>query len=397
MSAAQITTDFAEIGPDKSETSFRIVGGAGNGKRISYLWDGPAAPRSKPNSTWALLAFLPLAMRAGFDLRCDEPIDEDILPQLEECMDAWALWLPKEVRPVRIIAENLVKARQPADKSAALAFSGGVDACYSLMAHKLGLIGRRTLDLQHAVLVQGFDIPVFNDRAFQASKADAEAILSEFEVPLTTVKTNWREQTVPWATSFIFALAAVMHQLHGVTSRAVISSDESYDNEVLGLGTNSITNPLMSGPSFPIEFTGAGATRTRKASVIARSAAVKRHIRVCYRQSFDGGNCGVCEKCTRTKLNFAAVGVYDIPRLGTPVRASDVRSLRISQKAVLNLFEDIRENGDWRKRTELLDAINDLVHRGLQPKKSWLSKTGSKLLASIRKRVIRLRLLMSRS
>lgn len=56
---------------------------------------------------------------------------------------------------------------------------------------------------------------------------------------------------------------------------------------------------------------GAQFTRTAKVEFLVDFPAVVNRLKVCWEGSVQHENCGVCEKCIRTRLNFVAVGKND--------------------------------------------------------------------------------------
>jgi hypothetical protein len=61
--------------------------------------------------------------------------------------------------------------------------------------------------------------------------------------------------------------------------------------------------------SYPIRTDGAELSRLEKIKLIARNKAVVDNIRVCWEGKVAGNNCGTCEKCVRTQLELAVVGI----------------------------------------------------------------------------------------
>lgn len=332
---------------------------------VFYEFTGAALPEIPRSVDFALLAMLPFAMARGQDLHLEGAVHREQLERLEECQDAFSLWHPDKFIKVAISADEELPTAVHEGRDAVIAFSGGLDASYALHAHCRNLLGRRSNTIRAGVLIHGFDVRLKQAIHFEKAKAAARASLSHYGVPLTCVRTNWTTLGAPWRQSFIFALASVMHQFQSVSSRAVIASDEAYDGEVLGWGSNSVTNPLMSFPGFPIDFTGAGVSRTLKARALAHEMPVLDHLRVCTKPLGEGENCGRCEKCIRTKLNFLAGAGLDLPRLHNRPRPDDIRALDIHHAAALALYQELLRNGDWTGLTELESAVEDLVARGV--------------------------------
>jgi hypothetical protein len=351
---------------------------------VYYDYAGDFVPSNKGLANAATIAFLPYAMQNSLDLHVEGAVDSDLLVQLEEAQDAWVRWHPSLFRPIRITAEEVRAATLATTSTAIAAFSGGLDATYAVHAHKRQLIGRRSLDIRAGVLVQGFDLPLDKPEWFDNAKQHAAAILSGYDVALITVRTNWRSLESPWEQAHIFGVASVLHQFNGAFGHAVIAADDAYDGEILGWGSNSITNQMMGGSSFPIRFTGAGRSRTEKAGIVGQEPEVLNHLRVCWEHPEGLGNCGRCEKCIRTKLNFMANGITEFPTLGPVATPQQVRKVMIMNETVLSLFRDVA-GFPWTARPEIKAALSDLIKRGIY-RPSPLKMTLRRYQKSLKKR-----------
>jgi hypothetical protein len=144
---------------------------------------------------------------------------------------------------------------------------------------------------------------------------------------------------------------------------------------------------MMGGPSFPLYFTGAGKTRTDKAGALAGERAVLEQLRVCWERPESLGNCGMCEKCIRTKLNFMAHGVTSLPALGELATPEQVRSIEVRNDAVMNLFKELAAQ-PWAGQREIKQALTDLVDRGLW-KPNRITRLLKKYRRSLQKRLPR--------
>jgi hypothetical protein len=74
---------------------------------------------------------------------------------------------------------------------------------------------------------------------------------------------------------------------------------------------NPVTDPLLSSDQFPIETFGFDHTRLEKCEDIASDQTAMAILRVCHTY-----NCGVCEKCQRTRWGMFSIGVDHPPTFG---------------------------------------------------------------------------------
>jgi hypothetical protein len=285
------------------------------------------------------LALLFLAMRNGWPLHVAGQVSRALLVNLAEFQAAWSLWVPG-YRQVEITADEEVPASGRAGTGGAVcAFSGGVDASFALLRHAKGKHPGK-LDVEAAVLVHGFDIPLREAQGFETARLNAVGMTRALGVALTTVRTNWRDIVGNWEHEFGAGMAAALALFEPIASVGVFGSDEDYGNFVVPWGSNPITNHLLSSDTFRIHTEGGGYTRTAKVAELARHPAVAERLRVCWRAT-DGQNCGVCEKCTRTALNFVA-SANAVPRgLGSTPGPAAVARLRARNKVQVSYLQDI--------------------------------------------------------
>ena len=284
------------------------------GESLPTLWyaidHGTCGRFRSLDGSFVLIALLPFAMANGYDIALVEPVSTSMLANLEEWQDAWLRTRPDLYSRVEI-RSRVAKRRpfRPRSSDAVLAFSGGLDSCYSLSAHANRTLGFRSQRLGLAVMVHGMDIPLDKPSAFAFALASANRITDSFDMPLCAVSTNWKSFSPDYEATFLAGLASVLHLFSGRFRSCVVSNDDPYGKELLGWGSTSSTNHLLGHTSFPLSTTGYGLSRTEKAAAIASNTAVTRNLRVCHAGPMTGRNCGECEKCIRTALNFLAVGV----------------------------------------------------------------------------------------
>jgi hypothetical protein len=177
-------------------------------------------------------------------------------------------------------------------------------------------------------MIHGFDIPVNRPDLFATSAEHARHILSEAHAGLSTVRTNWRDYCVDWEMAHGFGIAAILHQYHATVACGILSADEAYNEEFFPWGNSSVTNPFLSGISFPIRTCGRGYSRMFKIGEVAKLESARSHVRVCWEKLGSGLNCGVCEKCVATRLFFFVAGYGDIPAFSGQLNADIVARLR---------------------------------------------------------------------
>lgn len=119
------------------------------------------------------------------------------------------------------------------------------------------------------------------------------------------MSTNFREiSTVSWEHSHASALVSSLNNLKNIAGTCLIGSSKPYDSLGIGWGSNPVTDHLLSSGAFLIRHEGATHNRTEKVKEIADWEMGTKNLRVCWEGQLKDRNCGKCEKCVRTKLNF---------------------------------------------------------------------------------------------
>jgi hypothetical protein len=91
--------------------------------------------------------------------------------------------------------------------------------------------------------------------------------------------------------------------------KGVIASGRPYSHQLIKRGSNPLTDVMLSSDSFKIVHDGAEFTRCSKALYISSWTNGLRNLRVCWEGEEKDKNCGKCEKCVRTILNFRVNGI----------------------------------------------------------------------------------------
>ncbi|MFO1057125.1 MAG: hypothetical protein U1E53_09175 [Dongiaceae bacterium] len=341
-----------------------MVFGPGESGRLWYEIEGDVLPPPIELLDAVVPAFLFRAMRQGCALRVHGPVSTRLLANLEEFQAAWACWRPDLYRPVEILPDREVAAPPAADESAVVAFSGGLDSLFSTWRHRPGSPLPRHRALRAGILIHGFEIPLADAEGFRLAAARAGAALVSIGLPLVTIRTNWRELLcAEWTDEFGAALASCLHQLAGAAGAGIVGSDGTYHRLVLPWGSNPLTTRLLTGGAFEIVYDGAAFRRCEKAAAICAWPAALTSLRVCWEGPQPGSNCGRCEKCIRTQLNFLAVGQPVPPAFPVAASLRDIARLTVPAEAQLVGLRDVlavaRANGiaaPWTRALEIAIA-----------------------------------------
>lgn len=349
---AERLDEYLEVTMVEQSETRRLAVVRSQGEVVGDLWYEAVPPIVRPFSgatmDFAAIAMLPYAMSQRKGLRIAGPVTRSLLMNLEEFQDVWANWVPDRFGRVDVFAETILDEDSPpvqgvpkkSSRGDILAFSGGLDSAYSLIAHQTGALGMRSKPIATLAMVHGFDIPLQDEEAFAVASVKAARIGKAFGAPLQRVRTNWRAWSPQWLMTFGMGLSSVLQQFSGDHNAAIMSADVPYRKNVSYISDNPITNRFMSCDGFPLLTVGFGALRTEKAQVVGRYRLARKLLRVCWAGEDLGRNCGHCEKCVRTKLNFLAAGIGTIPALGS-LDPGEIETLTTQTPGQLRLLDDI--------------------------------------------------------
>jgi hypothetical protein len=281
---------------------------------------------------FALAAVLPHAMRSGLDVFVEGAVSAEFLTQVEELQDIWVGWKPDAYQRVKVSAAvELARPSHTADpKRAVVAFSGGVDGAYALIVHARAEMGRRTRVPALALLVHGFDVPLDKSEAFVEIESSARSMTTSMGVPLATLRTNLREICVEWSRDYAFALAAALQLFADSYSVGLAGADDGDAPPIFHLLSGAMT----------LTPVGRGVSRTARVARVAREREIAARLRVCWEGDPGARNCGRCEKCVRTKLNFA-VNELDLVCFDSGLTVSEVLALRARTVMQLGFLVEI--------------------------------------------------------
>ncbi len=305
------------------------------------------------------------AMESGQDILIDGPMTRSSLVNLAAFQEAWACWKPDVYRPIKIEPSSITDDPPRAQAQSIAAFSGGADSIFTVLRHAADQYAVRS-----AMLVHGFDVPTDRADVFNLLIERLRPVLNHLDLRLRIVRTNLAELRLQiWQDSFMAQLSSCLHNYSHEFRYGLSGSGEPYDALVLPWGQNPCTDYLLSGDGFSIVHDGAAFSRTEKIAAIARDPIATKAVKVCWAAADRSTNCGTCEKCIRTRMNFKAVGIDNPSCFNGEITRDQIRLTPLSDKTQRAEFRSILAyaksrgiRGDW------LDAMKDCLRyheRGL--------------------------------
>lgn len=283
------------------------------------------------------------AMSEGRDIRIEGSVGERLLANLEEFAIAWARWKPGAYRRVRILPDEIrAEAPRAWSRTAVAAFSGGVDASYTVWRHHSGEARHASREIVACALIHGFDIPLEQEEKFATSFRLAKESLDSVGIELVPLRSNLRKiLTLDWHDLHGAAIIGAMQLLGSKAGTILVGSSDPYDQLLLPYGSNPVTDPLLATGSMDVVHDGCGIDRTGKIAAIAAWTTGTENLRVCWAGSQIDANCGRCEKCVRTRMNFLVNGLQPPPRLAPPGVPMDFGAIDSESESVLQEFVQI--------------------------------------------------------
>jgi hypothetical protein len=268
------------------------------------------------------------AMGSNQDISVAGCMTRSALLNLTAFQEAWCRWKPDVYKPVTIEPLSISDDPPRAPPKSIAAFSGGADAIFTALRH-----AGDPYALDSVLLVHGFDVPTDRPDQFGKLVERVQPLLSRLNLRPRIVRTNLAELHLQdWLDSFLAQLSCCLHSYSHEFRFGLTGGGEPYDALVLPWGQNPCTDYLLSGDGFSIVHDGAGFSRTEKIAVIAQDPVATKAIKVCWEAADLSTNCGICEKCARTMLNFKAVGVDRPSCFDGEITPEQIRRIRFGNE-----------------------------------------------------------------
>ena len=340
---------------------------------LFYEFARDGAPPQPDSFDGVLCAIVCHAMAERCDIHLHGPATRTMLLNLAEFQLAWSRWLPAVYRPVEIEVDTIVTTTGERSARSIAAFSGGADSSFTLLRNS-PQSAAPSYGVDTVLLVHGFDVSLANGADLQELIERTAPIRAQAGVQLRIVRTNSKELSLQrWEDSFAAQLAACMHLFSAEFSIALLGSSEPYDALVLPWGSNPVTDHLLSGGQLKIVHDGAAFSRSEKIAFLSRFPAAVASLKVCWEGKQQGRNCGVCEKCVRTQLNFLAVGMKQSSCFDEPLDLRRISNIAIRNDALIAEFRSIVEYAERRNiDEEWLRLLRKRLRRG---KRNWTTKS----------------------
>ncbi|MFO1512446.1 MAG: hypothetical protein U1F83_05950 [Verrucomicrobiota bacterium] len=328
-----------------------------------------------------------VAMRRAMDLRVHGRVSPSLLRNLEEFQAAWHCWHPERYHRIEIRADTEREEESANNDRAVMMFSGGLDSCFTAWRHTQKLCGRRSQNLDAAVMVHGFDIPLEEPEVFRRAAENSRKLAESVGLELIPVACNFRQLGDDWEQEHGAGLASCLHLLCKRYATGLIAGSHVYNTLRFPWGSNPLTDGLLSSASLAIVYDGGDFSRREKAREVAAWHEAMARLRVCWEGEHKDRNCGKCLRCVGTAICFAVEG-QPIPAslpvgpLQTAIQA--LGTTKLNPVAVARLEELLAVAKVTRINESWVIALEDCVRRQLGATETSWARLTRKLRQGIR-------------
>jgi hypothetical protein len=318
-----------------------------SGKEIQ-LWLEANVDLDDKLDCWLFL-MLPVCMKLGEDLEVAGTISPTAVNAFYKAQEELLIAHP-HLQKISLLHEGeLQEDIAKPNRTVASFFSGGLDSTYTAETVK---------EIQTLVGIWGFDISLKRENHWNLSKDLIEQYSKATGKDLILVKTNIRELSnglLSWGADYHgTALSGVAKALSNHLKKVYISATHS--EETKRWGQFPSLSKAFSTDTQELEEHGA-VIRTEKAFALANKPETTL-LRVCYRNKTDLANCGVCQKCIRTRIEFSLIKAKCRP-VGLEKKPTFIELLKV--KILGNDFLFFKDSIGWARRAGFPNTYQPLI------------------------------------
>lgn len=366
-------------------------------KELWFKFPNVIVPPEDEECDSYLLALIMDAMKENRKINIKGSVSRELLSNLVEYQSIWHKWLPNGYKSIDILVDT-VREHEAAVSGAICAFSGGVDATFSVWRHSQHRYSYRSQKVNLCSIVHGFDIPLGDTQGFTNVKHKVLTTLQDINIDLLPIYTNYRTlSSLSWEHTFASALVATLSNFKSIAGTCIIGSSDDYNNPRFPWGSSPVADHLLSSEGFKVIHDGSSHSRTEKVKEISDWKIGVDSLRVCWEGELNDSNCGKCEKCLRTQANFLANG-EEIPPCFPDIDTVEIKLLNLQKEKINRIVSEWKDILYHAKKNNIqgawVDHIENSIDEGMilskndhLSNKSFLQKLmiyGKKMLLSTR-------------
>ncbi len=368
----------------KSNNSVRLETGNDS---IQILTNGSSRPNQERND-FAAWFFLPVAMRSGCNIHIEGSGSEATSRNARRMSEIWEAWFPKHFSAVDVTFEDVpstTDAPHSVNDENLCFYSGGVDSTYTIL--KRHQEGKR----QSLLTVHGMDYKTDNESQFLDMLEKTEPFARMVSEERLIVKTDAYGTYRKYKTNMfndghlthIFVLAGVGFLHSERFNELTVAADYRLDQQftVHPYGSNLATNFLFNDGSCSLITDSSDISRSDKLPLLATSDVALNSLTFCIDASKKPHNCGLCDKCIRTKLSFL-VSTGSIPEIFTDMNIpsnwpASIKEKRGSQVFLIEIIMRAKHSGrigEIPGGEKMYESLKGLHNMQPQKKRSMTTK-----------------------
>jgi hypothetical protein len=345
-----------------------------NNRPQQVIWfDCAAAPLAPSTEAFLVGCALPAMRDRERRVLIDDAVDPELLQSVSEAM-AWLMASFRYDYPAPVLESSRTTQCPPAPRGRhAGMLSCGVDSLAMLWLNHGRYARTHPRYISIGIVINGVDTPTplqheqLLERAYAVSQA-AEVELLPISTNLASVAL-WPHPTRPFIVFSpneygVCILAAVAHALSGYISSVSIGSAGSGPAFTFkqARGQHPLLDPLYGSSSMRVFHEDGAMTRLQKLRVVAQWDVALKNLLICSDWARTELNCGRCEKCVRTMLEFIALGKLDAsPFAGRSISAEIVRSTTLTSPFMESVWLDVIPPLAAAGRNDLAQAARAVV------------------------------------
>lgn len=262
-------------------------------------------------------------METGGDFYISGTVSESLIHNAEYFSLIWHKWCPNQYKAIRIIPEKIKKRKfRKHNNRLITAFSGGLDAAYTAYKYRNRQQNGREYIYNSCLMIHGADIPLANEQQYKDAYCAAKNMTDDLKLKLISVSTNYRDYEGNWSYEFGAVISGIL-SFFSKRFAFGAATDSSVDNFSCPWGMNLISDRFLSSDEFEFISDGMEHNRIERIEMIKSWQACTDNLRVCWKNKDKSKNCGKCEKCIRTKLEYLCLGIGYLPTMPTQFSISD--------------------------------------------------------------------------
>lgn len=334
-----------------TDTADAVVLSADHEPDIRFEFPVGGKPKIE-NHDFAVWALTPIAMLKNVDLKIEGRVSERAIASAQMISDIWEKWRPALFNRVQISADETFSERKNTDRKLSF-FSGGMDSTYTAI-RALREDGLKTDCLSLHGMDYRYEEQENFDKLMAKTRPFTEAYYDKQHVVKTTLGQvffrHWYIDEVSHSYSVYLMLACA--SFYNDYSEYRIASDNRLDTQFWSFpfGNCTATHRLLKSANADLVSMHYDASRSDKARYLHELGHDLNTLAICPDKSIQPQNCGVCDKCIRTKIMFLAVA-DDVPDVFLD------RSIPSGWAKTVNLDDKI-------KAAYMLDMLSLIENRG---------------------------------